>query len=391
MSKITNLLDTVINLYETSENKRRQRLWENKEPQIRGETQWHGIPIGFANKGDIMPVTVECLNAIWTEILGFTLDRYYKEPEYYLEYYLKMKIKKFQEFPDDTPIDFNIPIYFGIVFEPALLGQKVYFNKTEEPTFVKESIISETAELPNQFDFNNNNFLHFTKNFYEKIKKLVGPSFNVIFPYWYRGPQGVALYTRGFEKFLIDIFLNPKFAHKIMRYVTDAQKAYAQWRSNYLEEPIKKGDLFNDDIPLISPKEYRNFIFPYEEELCDFYNGIYYWHSCGDITQHIPEIIKLKSIELLDFGVSMENKKKGLGRLDKEIPIECRILAQKHIQNANSKEVEIYMRGIIQEFKKRKIKKYVLRSSGMSTLLGAKKDIKKLSQWIEITRKLQIE
>ena len=176
-----------------------------------------------------------------------------------------------------------------------------------------------------------------------------------------------------------------------MRYVTDAQKAYAQWRSNYLEESIKKGDLFNDDIPLISPKEYRNFIFPYEEELCDFYNGIYYWHSCGDITQHIQEIIKLESIELLDFGVSMENKKKGLDKLDKEIPIECRILAQKHIQNANSKEVEIYMRGIIQEFKKRKIKKYVLRSSGMSTLLGAKKDIKKLSQWIEITRKLQIE
>jgi len=57
MSKITNLLNTVINLYETSENKRRQRLWENKEPQIRGEIQWHGIPIGFANKGDIMPVT----------------------------------------------------------------------------------------------------------------------------------------------------------------------------------------------------------------------------------------------------------------------------------------------------------------------------------------------
>jgi len=33
----------------------------------------------------------------------------------------------------------------------------------------------------------------------------------------------------------------------------------------------------------------------------------------------------------------------------------------------------------------------MFRSSGMSTLLGAKKDIKKLSQWIEITRKLQIE
>ena len=391
MNKINELLDTVINLYGTSENKRRQILWENKEPQIRGEMQWHGIPIGFANKGDIMPITVECVNAIWMEILGFTLDRYYKEPEYYLEYYLKMKIKKFQEFPDDTPIDLNIPVYFGIVFESALLGQKIYFNKNEEPTFAKESVISETTGLPNQFDFGNNNFLHFIKNFYEKIKKIVGPSFNIIFPYWYRGPQGVALYTRGFEKFLTDIYLNPEFAHKIMRYITDAQKAYAQWRSDYLGEPIRKGDLLNDDIPLMSPKDYRNFIFPYEEELCNFYNGIYYWHSCGDITQHIPEIIRLKNIELLDFGVSMEDKEKGLVKLDKEIPIECRISAQKHIQSANSKEREIYMRKIIQEFKRRKIKKYILRSSGMSILLGAKKDIKKLREWIEIARKLQIE
>jgi uroporphyrinogen-III decarboxylase len=390
INKINNLLDKLIYLYETDENKRRQMLWENIEPQIRGESQWHGIPKGFATQDDIMPVTAECLNVVWMEILDFNLDRYYKEPEYYLEYYLKMKIKKFQEFPDDTPIDLNIPIYFGVIFEAALLGQKIYFNKKEEPALANESIISETTELRDIFDFENNDFLNHVKDFYNKIKEIVGPSFNIIFPYWYRGPQGVALYIRGFEEFLTDIFLNPELAHKIMRYVTDAQKSYTQWRANFLDEPIKKIDLFNDDIPLMGPKEYRDFIFPYEEELCDFSNGIYYWHSCGDITKHIPEIIKLKSIELLDFGVSMEDKKKGLDNLSREMPIECRVLAPKYIQNASIEDMKVYMKKIIKELRRKKIKKYVLRSSGMSILLGAQKDIGKLRRWIEVTKELQI-
>jgi len=391
MLKINKLLNRVEELYQTSENKRRQSLWDNQEPKIRGEIQWHGIPIGDATKGDIMPVTAECLNSIWMEILGFTLDKYYKDPEYFLEYYLQMKIKKFEEFPDDTPIDRNIPIWFGVVYEPGILGQKIYFNKYEEPTFSKKAIITEETKLPKSFDFDNNKLVSFTKYFYTKVKKIVGSSFNVIFPYWYRGPQGVALYIRGFENFLTDLYLNKKLAHAILRYVTDAQKAYAIWRSNYLEEPIRKGDLFNDDIPLMSPKDYRENILPYEQELCSFYGGIYYWHSCGDITDHIPEITKIKSIELLDFGVSMEDKEKGLDSLKKRIPIEFRVLAQKHIQINNEKDIENYMRKILISSKKKNINNYVLRTSGMSTYLGAKEDIKKIQNWISITRKLQSE
>jgi uroporphyrinogen-III decarboxylase len=389
MKQISTLLDTVVELYGSDENKRRLSLWESEQPQVRGEIQWHGIPSGNTVNGDPMPITAETQISIWTELLGFSLDRYFKDPEYFLENYLKMKIKKYQEIPDDTPIDLNIPIWFGVAYEAALLGQEVFFPANEEPVFGKKPIITESTQFSEEMSFENNEFLLSVKKYYHRVRDLVGSDFNVIFPRWFRGPQGVALYIRGFTNFLTDICINPDFAHRILRYVTDAQKAYIKWESAYLDKPIEKVDLFNDDIPLLSPEHYRDFIFPYEQELCNFTGGVYYWHSCGDISRHIPEIIKLNSIDLLDFGVSMEDKSIGLANLEKDTVLEFRVLAQKHIQGADETEMKEYMQNILQNCKEEKLNKYILRTSGMSTLLGVEEDIRKLVEWIRISRDLQ--
>ncbi len=37
--------------------------------------------------------------------------------EYFLEHFLQIKIMKFEELPDDTPIDLDIPIGFGVMLE----------------------------------------------------------------------------------------------------------------------------------------------------------------------------------------------------------------------------------------------------------------------------------
>lgn len=391
MGKITKLLDTLNRLCDTEENKRRQSLWLESECPIRGETQWHGIPGVGARPGAAMPVTAECLNTLWLEILGFRLDRYYRDPEYYLEHYLRMKIEKFTEFPDDTPIDRNIPIGFGVVFEAGILGQKYYLSPDEEPAFVADPVIKKASDFPAVFDFDSIEIIKTAQRFHNVIRNIAGKEFNVIFPVWFRGPQGVALYIRGFENFLIDLTDNPGFVHRTMRYVTDAQKAFITWRARYLEEPVYKVDLFNDDIPIMSPESYTEFVYPYERELCDLYGGIYYWHSCGDITRHIPDINRLGDIDLLDFGVSMDDKGAGLSALNRSLNIEMRVLAHRYIQNAADDEIEAYMRDIVVSCRERNIEKYVLRTSGMSLLLGAREDLKRLVRWVELTRKVQGE
>ncbi|MCP4395813.1 MAG: hypothetical protein GY801_00675 [bacterium] len=391
MTEITQLLDRLNTLYDSDENKRRWALWQQEDRQIRGETQWHGIPKGSARDGDIMPVTAECLNTIWTELLGFRLDKYYQDPEYYLEYYLRMKLKKFTEFPDDTPLDRNIPLSFGVIFEAGTLGQSYHFLTDQEPALDPSPVLFPDTELPVTFNFEHNELIQAAKDVYVKLKNLVGAEFTVIFPQWFRGPQGVALYLRGFENFLGEVYLNPAFIHKIMRYVTDAAKAYNQWLSDYLEQPIEKGDLFNDDLPIMSPASYREFILPYEQELSEFYGGIYYWHSCGDISKHTPEVLKVPNIDVLDFGVTMDDKRVGLEKLPHpfDSTVELRVMAQAHIQNAADDEIRSYMEDIVACCQDIQLHKYVLRSSGMSVLLGAEDDLKQLRKWIEVTRRVQ--
>ncbi len=391
MSEINRLLDELDRLYASDDNRRRLSLWETAQCATRGDVQWHGIPRYGRESGRPMPVTVECLEKVWTESLGLDLARYYTDPQYYLEYCLRIKLKKFNEFRDDTPLTRDIPVAFGVTHEAGMLGQKVFLASGEEPSFAPQAIVDENSELPATFDFRANPYLAMAVPFYEKVHALAGRGFNVIFPQWFRGPQGVAVYIRGFENFSLDMYLNPQLAHRILRYVTDAAMAFTRWRSEYLGEPIAKGDLFNDDIPLMSAGSYRDFFLPYEQELADFYGGVFYWHSCGDITKHVPEVHKLRDIALIDFGVTMEDKAEGIAGLRGPQDLELRVKAQPHIQACSEGESREHVRGILRACEAGHVRRYVIRSSGMSILLGAQEDIRRLGRWVDLVREVQAE
>lgn len=390
-SEILKNLDKINKYCDSSNNKNRNALFENCKDSVRGDIQWHGIPKKSANETDYMPVTAECLNELWIDKFHFTLDEFYNDPEIYLSVLLKMKIAKYELFCDDTPIDRNIPLSFATVFEACTLGADAQYHENNEPSLISSSIIDETTELPLKFNFTDNVMVEKAKAIYEKIQSIVGDEFKVVFPPWFRGPQGVALYLRGYDKFMIDMHINPDFSHRILAYVTKAAKEYTIWRANFLNEGIEKGDLFNDDIPLISPSDYDTFFLPYENELCDFFKGIYYWHSCGDISKHIPNINQIHSMELLDIGVSVDDKHKALNSIHKDQCIEIRFLASKYIQNMKPEETENYMRNVIAQCKESRIKKYVLRTSGMGIINNAEEDLLRLKSWVEITKKIQNE
>lgn len=391
MSTITALLEEYQRLYGSGENTLRLKLWTRPEEGIRWENQWHGLPGYTSENGRAMPVTAECLDKIWEKILGLDMKRYFTEPDYYLEYYLKMRLQKFRELPDDTPLTLDIPLVFGVTHEAGVLGQKVFFTHGEEPTFSRDGIVDEDTVFPKSFDFNHNEYLGMVIPFYKRMKDLAGKEFRVIFPQWYRGPQGVALYIRGFQEFSLDLYTNEAFARRLLRYVTDAAKAYALWRRDFTGESIMRGDLFNDDIPLMSPDMYDKFFFDYEKEMSDFYGGIFYWHSCGDITPHVSFVHQLPDIDIVDFGVSMEDKGLGIKGLKREQVVEFRVKAQTHVQQCTDEGAKEHVRKIIRHCKEASIQSYVLRSSGMSVVFGADKDLQKLARWVELVREVQAE
>jgi hypothetical protein len=397
VSDVNKLLDEYGRLCAGAENGRRLSLWETGDRGLRAETQWHGVPNYTTDSGTPMPVTAECLEKIWEAVLGMDLRRFYTEPEYFLEFFLKYKILKFRRFADDTPLTREIPVCFGVTHEAGMLGQKVIYLPGQEPQLAKEPVVDENTDLPTTFDFSENSYLHMAIPFYERVKALAGREFRVLFPQWYRGPQGVALYIRGFENFSIDLYENPSFAHRLLRYVTEAAKQFARWRADFTGEPIARCDLFNDDIPLMSPSSYTQFFLPCEQELSEFSGGVYYWHSCGDITAHVPALRRLTGIRLLDFGVSMEDKAEGLAALaaggDPDGPraIEFRVMAQRHIQEAAESDQRAYVRSILHGCREHGITRYVVRSSGMSLLLGGEPDLARLARWVELVREVQAE
>jgi hypothetical protein len=207
----------------------------------------------------------------------------------------------------------------------------------------------------------------------------------------------VALYIRGFQEFSVDMYVNEAFAHRVLRYVTDAARQFALWRAEYTGEPIARCDLFNDDIPLMSPESYARFFLPYERELSEFHRGVWYWHSCGDITRHVPEVQRLPGVQLLDFGVTMENKADGLKGLGEKATrngpraIEFRVMAKRHVQEASEEEQKAHVRGILAACRAHGVDRYVIRSSGMSLLLGGEADLQKLARWVRLVREVQAE
>ena len=391
MTEIAKLLDEYGELYASDENRRRAACWTRLNEGIRWENQWHGLPAYTVDSGRPMPVTVECLDAVWEDILGLDQGKYFTDPECYLEFYLKMRIEKFKRLPDDTPLTLDIPLVFGVTHEAGMLGQEIFFNRGEEPTFARVSIVDEDTSFPKDFDFAKNEYLQMVVPFYRRLKELAGSDFRVIFPQWYRAPQGVALYIRGFQEFSLDLYVNEIFARRVLRYATDAAKAFALWRQDFTCEPITRGDLFNDDIPLMSPEMYSKYFLEYEKELSDFYGGIFYWHSCGDTTSHIGAIHGLPDIDLLDFGVTMEDKGEGLKNLVREQAVELRVRAQKYVQQCSEEESKEYVRRILESCREYSVSSYVLRSSGMSIVHGAEKDLQMLARWIDLIREVQEE
>ena len=141
----------------------------------------------------------------------------------------------------------------------------------------------------------------------------------------------------------------------------------------------------------MSPQTYSEFFLPYERELSDFYGGIAYWHSCGDVTPHVPRDPQAAGHRPAGLRGDHGGQGRGPGGLARPQALELRVFAKRHLQEASDQEARDYVRGILRSCRQAGVKRYVIRSSGMSLLLGAEKDLARLARWVELVREAQGE
>jgi len=389
--EIKRLFEKVLRLIESSENKRRKEIWGGRFYPA----DYHpGLITPFPvrkRKEKKVPISVGWDRIVWSNMLDFNIKEYYTDPIVYLKETLKMNIYQFNNIPDDTPLEKNIPIFLGVGFEASLFGVPIVYSSDHEPLFTSEGAVIRHKKDLNKLkipDFFRSGLMPLAHRFYEEINKLVPDDFTVSFPKWNRGPFGVACALRTMERLLIDVVEDPNFVHKIMRVINDSRKEYTHKRRKFTgkSEPAESVCL-NDEVsvPMVSPQIYQDFIFPYEDELAKFYGGIMWWHSCGNKTPLVPIIKKMSQpIGFMDFRLCVDDLLTAVKSLDGKIPFHVRP-GNADVLDRCEARVKNRFNGIMCMCKGAN---WALRLDDLQLVSPSEKDINTIKRYISVVREI---
>ncbi|MCX6089231.1 MAG: hypothetical protein NTX88_02435 [Candidatus Atribacteria bacterium] len=383
-TNISYLMNKIRELEKTEENKRRTALWK---PNLNSaEAYWHGCPRGNT---PFIPFTIEPEHAMWAQWLGFDLDRYYSDGKTYLLADLNVKIARFENFSDGTPIGKTTAIWMGAGFEASLFGVYQKYTKDKDPWIGREPILryDKNIDKLGHADFYQSKLMENVQAMYQDMKALLDDDFTVVMPEWCRGPFGLACHLRGMDTICMDMVEDPQFVHELMRFTTDERKKWAKQRADFMKVPIQPGSLYNDEVnvPLMSPAFYEEFVLPYETELGEFYGGISYWHSCGNITpleyliQRIPKLEMIHISPWSDLVQSVKNLR------DTGIALEVVLHPLEHVQSVSLEEIAVFLSFIRETTKDVSA---TVRADGMQVITGVEEDVKKIKEWARIANEV---
>ena len=331
-------------------------------------------------KGRI-PVKVTLTTGFFARHLDIDLINHYQKPEKYVEDSLRILSFQHNEILDDRVIG-GIVINFGEAFEASLFGQKPVFRSDRDPWIGKPIIeTEEDIENLNYPDFYKSGLMPKILEVYETAEKMVKGRVPVFFERWDRSPWGVAVHLRGLTELLKDTIQNPEFVHKLLTFVTESRVRWERKKEEYLGTNTESAFLANDEVDaqLISPRTYRVFAYRYEKKLADFYpKGIFYFHSCGNITPFLDTISSIRGLRRLHISPATDFET-AVDKFGRNIVFEKRMHPVKDLELCDANTME------------RRIKEVL--KTGSETFMeldpGPIEDasIEKIRTWINAARK----
>lgn len=396
IDKIKQLLEKFLKRSEEDKNKERKSKWLKLFDD--GIDQWRVVP--KEQYGERAPIVIDLQMNAWRKLLGFSLEKYYKDPLVFLKNYLLIQLRRYDLFSDDYYLSPNIRLHMGAPFEVTLLGGKAVFSEYEDPWIDPVPILDSKDDIKRLAEsnalsegFQNEDLMPLARNMYEGVKEIIAQcgfeaNFSVLFPLWTRGPFGIATYLAGYENVLIRMVTDSEFAHLLMRIITEARKAW--YLHTFGQDGIYQhgGYLFNDEVncPSLSAKLYSEFILPYEKELCDFHGGISYWHSCGDVTKLLIAISEIPEIEMLHVG-PWTNVKEAARLFGSRSKLEICPNPESKILQASPEEIKDYLNDVVQICKEEKVKGYTIRAGGLMFRDAEGEVLEKIHTWNRIAIK----
>lgn len=110
-----------------------------------------------------------------------------------------------------------------------------------------------------------------------------------------------AWYMRGFGQFLMDLVVDKRFAHALLRKLTDIKKQrigrFLEEVGEYIDVIAVGDDLGTDQSLILSPDLYREMVKPYQAELFALIHSAtkakIFYHSCGNVVGLIEDLIEI--------------------------------------------------------------------------------------------------
>jgi len=296
-----------------------------------------------------VPIKITLTMAFFAKNLNINLIDHYQKPEKYVEDSLKIIRFQHKEIPDDRVLG-GIVINFGEPFESSLFGSKPIFKSDSDP-WIGESIIKteEDFENLNYPDFYESGLMPKILKIYETAEKLVKGKIPVFFEQWNRSPWGTAVHLRGLVELWKDTVRNPDLVHKLLNFITESRIRWEKEKAKFLGVKTERGFLYNDEVDakFISHKIYQVFAHPYEKKLENFYpKGIFYFHSCGDITPFLETIATIHGLRRLHISPAT-NFKTAVNKLGRNIVFQKRMHPVNDLLLCDDKAMELKIKEVL--------------------------------------------
>jgi uroporphyrinogen decarboxylase len=223
-------------------------------------------------------------------------------------------LSKGRDMPDGSYYD-----DFGIRWRKAAY----YYDAIERPLAEVDTVEGlEKAQWPELYDKGRVAGLRdFAKDLYENTDYCLVADIPGL------GPFEGACFTRGYDKFPMDLYLNQTFTEALMDKFTDTMIAF--WDmfldevGEYVQVVAQGDDVGMQTGTFISPEMYRKFVKPRHKRLFDFIHSKtdakVFYHSCGSVYDLIPDFIEegvdiLNPIQRSAKNMDIETLKKNSAR-----------------------------------------------------------------------------
>ncbi|MFX1265624.1 MAG: uroporphyrinogen decarboxylase family protein [Promethearchaeota archaeon] len=328
-----------------------------------------------------VPIKVTLTMMFFARNLDIDLIDHYQKPEKYIEDSLKILRFQHDEVLDDRVLG-GIVINFGEAFESSLFGSKPIF-KSDRDALIGKPIIKTEEDLDNLNypDFYESGLMPKIHAVYETAKRLVKGKIPVFFERWGRSPWGVAIHLRGLTQLLVDTFRNPDLVHRLLGFITESRMRWEREREKFLGVRTERGILYNDEVnaQVISPRIYQVFAHPYEQKLADFYlRGIFYFHSCGDITPFLDTIATIRGLRRLHISPATDFKT-AVDKFKGKFVFEKRLDPSRDLELCDAEGIESKIREVLEVGKGTSIE------LDPGPILGV--PLEKIKMWISLARK----